>query len=88
MNHRTPISAEPLSPLIDHSKYSQMGFIPGHNVNREQRSQYISDAKSTRTGVSTGRLAKIQGTKKESTEKHRSRLPRFRVKTFSRTAYL
>jgi hypothetical protein len=74
-------TSEPLKyPIIRLSKDPKMGFIPGHNVNEKQRDQYICDQVNVDTGATTGTLSMLQG-EKDSSNKYKSILPRFKVST-------
>ena len=46
------------------SENPKMGFLPGYNVNNEQRDQYQSDGRSVKTGQNTNTLTMLQGEKK------------------------
>jgi hypothetical protein len=69
---------EPPKDSITLHQNPKMGFVDGHNVNYEQRDQYICDQVNVRRQVTTGKLAMLQG-EKNSTNKYKSVLPRFRV---------
>lgn len=59
-------------------KNPKMGFPHGHNVNYEQRDQYICDKVNVDTREITGTLIMLQG-EKDSTNKYRRVLPQFKV---------